>query len=352
MANFSLFVNSTQVLAFSKMDENKHLNISVNNKLTSQVQLKRAGAQGIPITKGMGIPTSDNTWIWRLGTRLTHRNKRTKEVIYFERQADGHYHKVDDLSTTALTAMTAPTAGGTLAGTTLDSIVENVASSQSTMRTHSATSTVTATKKGRSKSMAMFQPGITTFFKRSKHENTASKTSTMAVTNDSAMTAPTAGGTLAGTTAPVAPSKVDILVSPPAPVANFKFKTTGENDLDSVVENVASSHQSAITTRTHSSTSTVTATKKEHLTIASAKKRKAATTSAKKGKVTAKAVLSEEDESGSYSPSDDSEEEETPAPVLARVDRSSRVSSRVTTKKATYVESDQDSGVESDGDFD
>ena len=61
VANFSLFVNSTQVRAFSKMDENKHLNISVNNKLTSQVQLKRAGAQGIPNTKGMGIPTSDNT---------------------------------------------------------------------------------------------------------------------------------------------------------------------------------------------------------------------------------------------------------------------------------------------------
>ena len=67
----------------------------------------------------------------------------------------------------------------------------------------------------------------------------------------------------------------------------------------------------------------------------------------------AKAVFSEDDECGSYSPSDDeSEGEETSAPVLARADRSRRASSRVSTKKGTYVESDQEIGDKSDGDFD
>ena len=123
-------------------------------------------------------------------------------------------------------------------------------------------------------------------------------------TAPTAMTAPTAGGTLAGTTAPPAPTKFDII--------------------------------------DHSATSIAT--------IASAKKRKAATTSAKKGKATAKADWSEDEESGSYSPSDSSDEE-TPAPVLARA-LSGRASSRAATKKGTYVETDQEISDESEGDFD
>jgi len=229
------------VLAFSKMDENKHLNICVSTRLVGPKQLRRASARGIPVTKGkvgVGNATkgksgiSDNTWIWRNGPRLTYRNKRTMELIYFERQADGHYHKVDD---------------------------------------------------------------------------------------DSAMTAPTAGGTLAGTTAPLAPTKVD-------------------------------------TTRTHSATSTMTTAtkKKKRSTIVSAKKKKrSTTTSAKKGKVTAKSVLSEGEDSGSYSPSDgsDSEVEVITAPLPARA-RSARTSNRVALKKGTYVESDQEIDDESVGDFD
>jgi hypothetical protein len=224
------------------MDENKHLNIYVSTRLVGPKQLRRAGARGIPVTKGKegvgnrakgkSIPTSDNTWIWRNGPRMTHRNKQTKELIYFEMQADGHYHKVDD---------------------------------------------------------------------------------------DSAMTAPTAGGTLAGTTAPLAPTKVD-------------------------------------TTRTHSATSTMTTAtkKKKRSTIVSAKKKKrSTTTSAKKGKVTAKSVSSEGEDSGSYSPSDgsDSEVEEITAPLPARA-RSARTSNRVALKKGTYVESDPEIDVESVGDFD
>ena len=100
----------------------------------------------------------------------------------------------------------------------------------------------------------------------------------------------------------------------------------------------------------HTATSITTATKKERSTIASDKKRKAATTSAKKGKMMTKADWSEDEESGSYSPSDSSDEE-TPAPVLARA-RSGRASSRVATKKETYFESDQEISDECEGDFD
>jgi hypothetical protein len=224
------------------MDENKHLNIYVHNRLVGPDLLRRAGARGIPVTKGKvgvgnatkgkSIPTSDNTWIWRNGPLLTYRNRQTMELFYFERQADGHYHKVDD---------------------------------------------------------------------------------------DSAMTAPTAGGTLAGTTAPLAPTKVD-------------------------------------TTRTHSATSTMTTAtkKKKRSTIVSAKKKKrSTTTSAKKGKVTAKSVLSKGEDSGSYSPSDgsDSEVEVITAPLPARA-RSGRASNRAALKNGTYVESDPEIDNESEGDFD
>ena len=162
-------------------------------------------------------------------------------------------------------------------------------------------------------------------------------------TAPTAMTAPTAGGTLAGMTATTAPTKVNII--------------------DLSVTSTATATKKPAPTKVDiidlSVTSTTTATKKKkRSTIASAKKRKAATTSAKKGKVTAKAVLSEDEESGSYSPSDgsDSEVEEITASLPARARsgraRSGRASSRVATKKETYVESDQEISDECEGDFD
>jgi hypothetical protein len=98
---------------------------------------------------------------------------------------------------------------------------------------------------------------------------------------------------------------------------------------------------------------TTSAKKGRKATTTSAKKgRKATTTSAKKGrKATAKTVLSEDEDSASYSPPDssDSEVEETSAPVLARAARSRRAAEA---KNATYFESDAESVAESDGDFD
>ena len=103
--------------------------------------------------------------------------------------------------------------------------------------------------------------------------------------------------------------------------------------------------------------------KKKKATTASAKKGKATTTSAKKGKATAKTVSSDDevsasysstdgsDSEGDYSPSDDgsdSEVEEITASLPARA----RASSRAATKKVSYIESEHNSGDESDGDSD
>ena len=240
------FPNISSVLVYSKMNENKHLNITINRDKLNPNTLRNAGARGFPVSKSRGgIQAS---WLLKEGSRLVHYRKakesRAWVYVYFEKMQDGHYYEVED-SDLLDGSTTAPTA----------------------------------------------------------------------------MTAPTAGGTLAGMTDTTAPTKVNII------------------DL--------------------SVTSTATATKKKkRSTIASAKKRKAATTSAKKGKVTAKAVLSEDEESGSYSPSDgsDSEEEEITASLPARARsgraRSGRASSRVATKKETYVESDQEISDECEGDFD
>ena len=263
------FPNICSVEAYSKMKENKHLNITINRNKVNPATLKSAGARGFPVSK-QSRGALQASWFLKEGSRLVHYRKakesRAWEYIYFEKMQDGHYYEVEDRdlldgSTTAPTAMTAPTAGGTLAGMTAITAPTKV-----NIIDLSVTSTATATKKP-------------------------------------------------------APTKVDII------------------DL--------------------SVTSTTTATKKKkRSTIASAKKRKATTTSAKKGKVTAKAVLSEDEESGSYSPSDgsDSEVEEITAFLPARARsgraRSGRASSRVATKKETYVESDQEISDECEGDFD